>query len=161
MLPLRINTAVSLVLGAVLGGVAYHFIGPGVGDPQPCHDASYHVTPPIEQYYDRLRVEHIPAPPDYERGLAGVNYCLNWALWHINIQNDVSAGFNRQAIETWYLEMLDYEIAHDWLTRADSDRLIAFIHSAPLVDDIAVLGKVKYDQCDRERNPPLKLDSSV
>lgn len=96
-------------------------------------DTRYRVTPHILMYYDVLRVDHIPEPEDYKRGMAGKDYCLNLAHWYVSIQYYITLGSSRGEIKTSFVPIMEFEVSHDWLTEEDKTYLLGFIVAAPVI----------------------------
>lgn len=115
-------------------------------------DTKYTVTPHILDYYSALRVDHYPAPEFYTQGNAGTDYCRNLADWYVSIALKLSNNWDRALIREYYLPGFDYEVAHDWLTRFDANRLTKFIANAPHGLPPEYLAEVAYDYC-QSREP--------
>ncbi len=162
---LRAIVIAALILGLILGFWAGYSWSPSLVASESIPVTGYSVTPHVLKYYELSRVNHQgPPPSQYERGVAGIDYCLNLAVWYMSIQRDITEGYDRQGIAAAYRAQFDYEVAHDWLTPRDSNRLSTYILEAPAGEkakDIGndgkdqILGRAIYDICVKERNPPV------
>ncbi len=115
-------------------------------------DPRYCLTPHIQQYYDALQVEHVPKPPNYRRGMAGLNWCRNVAQWFAGVQFFVNRGFEREQIREVFEPQLDYEIAHGWMDATEKKRIMKYTEIAPTIrKDLDALGRQVYGLCIRSR----------
>ena len=157
------TVVIALTLGLILGFWAGYSWSPSTSESIPV--TGYRVTPHTLKYYELLRVQHQgPPPSQYERGVAGIDYCLNLAVWYMSIQRDITEGYDRPELANVYEAQLDYEVAHRWLTPRDSNRLLTYIVEAPAGEkgkDVnsdgkdQILGRAIYNLCTKERNPPV------
>ena len=156
---LLVAFALAVITGFWVGYVSGYVTGlpepgPVAGIDNPRATTGYHMTPHMMLYYrNAMQASHTPMPDDYQRGAAGVDYCLNLARWYVTIQGEIYRGVERSVTKSWAIPRLRYEVEHGWLTEVHSTQLSEFVDKAPEKGDkLVLIGVAIQNFCMAERS---------